>query len=364
VKILAAWSPGEIRVAAWQDGLVDYAIERPGAPDGVGDIHRARVIARVPAMAGAFVALADGEGFLPDSAGGAGVTAGQAIGVRVTRAAQGGKGGRLASSGEAVESGPPMLLRRGPGAVERLAALHEDAEIVVDHAGLAAALRPMLGARVRVGTAFDEAVEAAVDALAQPAADLPGGARMGVYPTPALTAIDVDLGAATAQRRDKAGSQLAANRALLPALATQIRLRGLAGAIVVDLAGMTPKRRGTLAADFAAALATDPLKPRFLGFSALGLAEILRPRVHPPLHELLAGPHAAGLAALRAAAREAMSRPAWRGALRAAPSVATALRRDEIARTAFAAHVGWAIPVREDHALAGNGWTIEEAGDG
>jgi len=51
-----------------------YAIWRPGAPDGVGDIHRGRVIARVPAMAGAFVALDGAEGFLPDSDGGAAKT--------------------------------------------------------------------------------------------------------------------------------------------------------------------------------------------------------------------------------------------------------------------------------------------------
>ena len=36
--------------------LTEYAIWRPGAPDGVGDIHRGRVVARVAAMAGAFVA--------------------------------------------------------------------------------------------------------------------------------------------------------------------------------------------------------------------------------------------------------------------------------------------------------------------
>ena len=44
-----------------------------------------------------------------------------------------------------------------------------------------------------------------------------------------------------------------------------------------------------------AALAGDPLRPRFLGFTALGLAEIARPRVRAPLHEMLSGPLAAGL---------------------------------------------------------------------
>ena len=74
MRLLAACSPGEVRVAAVDEsGLVDYAIWRPGAPDGVGDLHRGRITARVPAMAGAFVALEGGaDGFLPDSEGGAG----------------------------------------------------------------------------------------------------------------------------------------------------------------------------------------------------------------------------------------------------------------------------------------------------
>ena len=77
------------------DTLLDYAIWRPGAPDGVGDLHRGRVIARVAAMAGSFLALDGTEGFLPDSEGGAGLHEGDLVSVRVTRAAQGGKGPRL-----------------------------------------------------------------------------------------------------------------------------------------------------------------------------------------------------------------------------------------------------------------------------
>jgi Ribonuclease G/E len=122
VRILGTASPGEVRVAVVQDGdLLDYALWRPGAPDGVGDIHRGRVTARVPAMAGAFVALDGSEGFLPDSEGAAGVTAGDILAVRITRAAQGGKGPRLMAKlapGEVPSgagSGPPARLAPGPG---------------------------------------------------------------------------------------------------------------------------------------------------------------------------------------------------------------------------------------------------------
>ncbi len=197
-------------------------------------------------------------------------------------------------------------------------------------------------------------------ALAEPDCDLPGGLRLGVYPTPALTALDVDLGAAAGGRGAKGAAHLAANRAALPALARQIRLRNLAGAIVVDLAGLSPRRRAALADDFAAALAPDPLHPRFLGFTALGLAEILRPRVHPPLHELLAGPHAAGLAALRRLAREVAARPGRPPALAAAPAVAAELQRDAAALADLARLAGRPLMLRPEPALAPLGWRIEE----
>ena len=70
------------------DTLENAAIWRPGAPDGLGDVHVGRVTARIPAMAGAFVTLVDAEGFLPDSAGGAGLSEGMPVGVTITRTRQ------------------------------------------------------------------------------------------------------------------------------------------------------------------------------------------------------------------------------------------------------------------------------------
>ena len=53
IAIRAVSSPGEVRAAATCDGtLMDYVLWRPGAPDGVGDLHRGRVTAMVPGMAG------------------------------------------------------------------------------------------------------------------------------------------------------------------------------------------------------------------------------------------------------------------------------------------------------------------------
>ncbi len=343
--ILVSASPGEVRTALVEDGVLAEAwIERPARPDGVGDLHRGRVSAVAPAMAGAFVALAGGEtGFLPESEASddrrpiaAAVNEGMILPLRVTRAAQGGKGPRVSarlSPGDAARiaaasPGAPVLVARGPTAAERLAARFRQAELQVDDAALAARLRGALGDRVRrlAGPAFDDSLEAEFDLLAGPEVPLPGGGRLLIHPTPALTAIDMDAGAAAGARGANAVAAL--NRAALPELARQIRLRNLAGAILVDFAGLSPKRRAALADPLREALAPDR-HARLLGFTHLALAEIVRDRIHPPLHEALGvppSPLTRGLAALRVAAWEAAARPGRRFVLRATPAVLAALQ--------------------------------------
>ena len=172
---------------------------------------------------------------------------------------------------------------------------------------------------------------------------------------------DIDLGTGSSGRGSKARTHDQANRAALPALARHIRLRNLSGAIVIDVAGLSPKRRAGLAPAFARVLAVDPLAPRFLGFSALGLAEVLRPRIHPPLHELLFTPHAHGLAALRQAATQIAATPATALALSAAPSVISALNADPVALTQFSHRAGRALVLRQEHALSSAEWRLDPA---
>jgi Ribonuclease G/E len=350
VSIRVASSPGEAQVAVVErDRLLDYTLWRPGAPDGVGDVHRGRVIATVPAMAGAFVALTDTEGFLPDSEGAKGLTAGTVLTVRITRAAQGNKGPRLTAKVEASE-GPVGLVRPGPNPVTRFAARYPGAPVVVDDASIMPGLRPTVASEV-----FDESVAEAIEALSRPVVDLPGGAALSIWPTPALVAIDIDAGGMLAHGM----KQETMNRSVLPALADQIRLRNLSGAIVVDLAGLSPRRRAALGPDFVAALADDPLQPRFLGFTALGLAEIVRSRVHPPLHELLSGPLAAGLAALRAVMATFDGNPRRIPAIRAHPAVVSALQADAAALPDLVRRTGRRITLRSDPALPAASWVLE-----
>ncbi len=359
IDIRASCAPGEIRVAVMQAGaLLDYAIDRPGAPDGVGDIHVGRVSAVAPAMAGVFVALDGADGFLPDSEGGAGLAEGAMAAVEVTRAAQGGKGPRLTVRGPGGPCAPPVrLLQRGPGPLLRLASAYPEARVLFDDAFVLAQRRPAFGDRAHlVAQAFDDALEADIDALAESVVALPGGMRASIVPTPALTAIDVDGAAATGERAAKSASQLAANRAAIPALARQIRLRQLGGAILIDFAGMPARKRATLGPLLEACLREDPAKPRLIGFTGLGLAEILRPRTAPPLHELLSGPLAAGLAALRQAART----QAARMTLRASPPVVSALQADPAALPDLARRLTHPILLTSDPSLPPLGWMIEE----
>ena len=353
--ILVSASPGELRAAVLDRAgrLADFAISRPGAPDGIGDVYRGRIARSVPTMAGAFVLIEPEQyGFLPDTEGAAGLSEGAWIAVRVTRAAQGGKGPRLAVT-EAEGAGPVGLVSRGADAVRRLAARWREAPLLVDDPVVQIRLASALPGRVRSGPGFDDALEAELAGLAEATHGLPGGAIAHIHPTPALVAIDVDAALAATS------SHAVINRAVIPELARQIRLRNLSGVILIDLAGLSTRRRKALAPDFVAALATDPLKPRFFGFTALGLAEILRPRMAPPLHELLSGPHAAGLAALRAVARESRAAPGQIVALRAAPSVVGVLERDAEALADLARRTGRPLAMKSEPALAPTGWVLE-----
>ena len=350
-RILVASSPGERRIAVVSDGVLqDYALWRPGQPDGIGDVYRARVAAHVPHMAGAFLNLPDGDGFLPDgdgflpdSEGAAGAVEGALLAVRVVRAGQGGKGKRLARAD--APPGEPGLVARGPSPLDDLRAAYPAAEWVTDDAGL---LLP--GARL-VASAFDAGVAEQVAALAEPEVALPGGMRASIHPTPALVAIDLDTAGATAGRGGKASAQMAANLRALPALARQIRLRNLSGAILIDPAGLAPARRAKLGPALSAALADDPLQPRLLGFTALGLAEIVRRRRRPPLHELLAGPAAAALAAMRTLATESAATPHAAFRIVAAPDVHAALAADALATADLARRTGRTLISASDPAL-------------
>ena len=94
-----------------------------------------------------------------------------------------------------------------------MAAAFPGTPIRIDDPALLAALRPTLPAEP--GPRFSDELEAEIEALADPHLALPGGMHATLWPTPALVAIDVDGGAATAARTQKTTAQGAANRAAI-----------------------------------------------------------------------------------------------------------------------------------------------------
>jgi ribonuclease G len=278
IAVSAARTPWRVALLEG-DELREFYLWDPATGDGVGDMYTGRVTAAMPALAGRFVELGGVSGFLPDSAGGKGTSEGDMISVTTTRAAQGGKGPRLARL-EAAPADRVGLTARGEGPVRELAARFPHARIELDEYAAIAALRAHLPDRLHHAPAFDAVLEDEIETLTCPTAALPGGARLHVTMAPAATLIDIDAGAGSGV------SPLALNLALIGPLCRQIVLRNLSGGIIIDFAGLKSAHRAKLGPALRAALAADPLRPEFLGFSALGFAEMTRRRIRPPLGEL------------------------------------------------------------------------------
>ncbi|RBO51656.1 ribonuclease G [Rhodovulum sp. BSW8] len=134
----------------------------------------------------------------------------------------------------------------------------------------------------RAGSFADHGVPEAIEALAGPEA-LPGGGSVHVEPTRALTAVDVNTGADSSP-----AAGLKANIAAARALPRLLRLRGLAGQIVVDFAPMPKKDRVALEQVMKAAFRADAVETTFVGWTPLGHAELTRKRERLPLSETLA----------------------------------------------------------------------------
>ena len=334
IEIRAACSPGEIRAAAIQDGfLLDYAIHRPDTPCNVGDRLQARILAHLPALAGAFAALPNGiEGFLPDSQAPLNLTAGQSLTVVVTRAAQSGKGPRLSAQTPQAPPGAPApphpWSRRHPAPPRPPPPTPPSSSMTPPPPS---PTPPPSSPKPGTTTSTPKSKPSPKPPSPSPAASAPPSTPHPPSPPSTSTPRQLPPPAPPSKR-----AQREANRAALPALARAIRLRNLSGAIVVDLAGMTARTRAALAPDLTAALAPDPLHPKFLGFTALGLGEILRPRIHPPLHELLQGPQAEALNALRHLQAQASASPAIQLQLQASPAITQALHQSPTARADLA----------------------------
>lgn len=310
IEIRAACSPGEVRLAvidtdyADDDGTtagwLDAAIWRPGAPDGVGDVHVVRVQTVTPALGGIFVLLEGGvTGFMPCRKP---LEQGRLVVAQIVRAAQNNKGLRLRLTEQAVPEGmtAPQRLSCGVTPLEELAQRYSDAPLILDSQSIGVQLPASLRGRCQyVQAAFDGESESVFETLGSDEASV-GGLTALFSPTPALVAIDLD----SAGHPAGAQPDFAGNVAAFPALAREIRLRNFSGTLLVDAAGVRTRKRPALAGFLKTAMAADMVQPEVLGATPSGLIEVMRKRTRPPMHELIHSPHGIALSILRQILRE------------------------------------------------------------
>ena len=144
-------------------------------------------------------------------------------------------------------------------------------------------------------------VEAQLDAMLSPNVQLRSGGYLVINQTEALVAIDVNSGRSTRER----GIEETALRTNLEAadeVARQLRLRDLAGLIVIDFIDMESRRNNTaVERRIADALKTDRARIQIGHISSFGLLEMSRQRLRPSLAEtsFVACPHCAGTGLVR-----------------------------------------------------------------
>ncbi len=125
-------------------------------------------------------------------------------------------------------------------------------------------------------------IDEMIDALLASGHPLPGGGSVFVEPTRALVAVDINSGKDTSP-----AAGLKANIAAIRALPRLLRLLGLGGQIVVDMAPMPKRDRVRVEQQIRSALKSDSVETAFVGWTPLGHAEFQRKRERLPLWEVL-----------------------------------------------------------------------------
>jgi len=133
-------------------------------------------------------------------------------------------------------------------------------------------------------------VNAAIKEALRPRVDLPSGGYIIIEPTEALTVIDVNSGSFTRSQTSQE-TVLWTNREAATEIARQLRLRNIAGVIVVDFIDMESRRdQLQLLEHFNKALKADKARPQIAQLTELGLVELTRKRQGQSIYELFGRP--------------------------------------------------------------------------
>jgi len=178
-------------------------------------------------------------------------------------------------------------------------------------------------------------VENQFDAMHSPTVQLRSGGYIVINPTEALVAIDVNSGRSTKERNIEE-TALRTNLEAAEEIARQVRLRDLAGLIVIDFIDMEESRhQRQVEHKVKDSMRSDRARIQIGRISAFGLLEMSRQRLRPSLleHSTEVCPHCAGtgrirslesaaLHALRAIEEEGVRRRASEIAVSVPPNVA------------------------------------------
>jgi len=133
-------------------------------------------------------------------------------------------------------------------------------------------------------------VNAGIREALKPRVDLPSGGYIIIEPTEALTVIDVNSGSFTKSQTSRE-TVLWTNCEAAVEIARQIRLRNIAGVIVVDFIDMDTRRdQLQLLEYFNKALRSDKSRPQIAQLTELGLVELTRKRQGQSIYELFGRP--------------------------------------------------------------------------
>ena len=195
----------------------------------------------------------------------------------------------------ALDALPPAdLSARIPGERDPVERLLRDfgaslEEVIIDDRAMARALQDEMDRRqerIRVRwhngpmPAFDvDDVAGQIDTALAPRIALPSGVEVLFEPGETLCAIDVDSAGAGGRQGRAPRRPVEVNLEAAPAIAQQLRLRNLAGAVVVDFVTMrSAYDRDKVQAALAEALREDPVPTQVYGFTRLGHFELTRAR--------------------------------------------------------------------------------------
>ncbi|MEB3210705.1 MAG: Rne/Rng family ribonuclease [Leptolyngbyaceae bacterium] len=209
---------------------------------------------------------------------------------------------------EAVVTRPPSLLNRDDDFIQRVLRDMYSAEvnrIVADSSVGIKRIKQYLmawsGGRSPQGVLVDQhrdrvpileffRVNAAIREALRPRVDLPSGGYIIIERTEALTVIDVNSGSFTRSATARE-TVLWTNCEAANEIARQLRLRNIAGVIIVDFIDMDSRRdQLQVLEQFTRALRADKARPQIAQLSELGLVELTRKRQGQNIYELFGRP--------------------------------------------------------------------------